>query len=461
MASILLDELRSKDKKGLFRSNDVFVNYSTGFLPLDYLNGFWHEWIDSNGVPHQTPITGLIGGRFVTIFGTSSTGKTTLGDTIGWNIIGDVMTDPHTHVVVPKYENGLFIHVDIERTAIKQRLLDVTGADKNDQRFVLQNVHTCIEDVMDMIDSICKAKEKAGDAVKYEIDGEMFGSNKPIKVYEPTVIMLDSLPSFVPRDTKFDELEGQMATNRDVAAISQFYMKMLPQMTEYNIMIIAINHIKPKPNVNMYQRPLPQLMMLKDDESLPRGQAPIFYATTLLRINQCSKSKMYTMEEDGFDGFKAIFQIAKSKTSFVGGQIPMAFNSRIGYDPIFSLYEFAESREIIEGRNPYLYIKGAEAFKFSRKNFREKFLYDQTFNAAILGALKPYLEALLGTKDSITEESKKITQIPMNKLFVIDKDGNYVPSGVVETDNGLILKDASAPKERTTESGIILPDTAA
>ena len=49
----------------------------------------------------------------------------------------------------------------------------------------------------------------------------------------------------------------------------------------------------------------------------------------------------------------------------------------------------------------------------------------------------------------------------MNKLFVIDKDGNYVPSGVVETDNGLILKDASAPKERTTESGIILPDTAA
>ena len=69
MASILLDELWAKDKKGLFKSNDVFVNYSTGFLPLDYLNGFWHEWIDSNGMPHRTPITGLIGGRFVTIFG--------------------------------------------------------------------------------------------------------------------------------------------------------------------------------------------------------------------------------------------------------------------------------------------------------------------------------------------------------------------------------------------------------
>lgn len=456
MASILLDELWAKDKKGLFKSNDVFVNYSTGFLPLDYLNGFWHEWIDSNGMPHRTPITGLIGGRFVTIFGSSSTGKTTLGDTIGWNIVGELMVDPHTHFVVPKYENGVFIHVDIERTAIMQRLLDVTGADKNDKRLVLQNQHTCIEDVMEMVDNICNVKERAGDAVKYEIDGEMFGSKKPIKVYEPTVIMLDSLPSFVPRDTKFDELEGQMSTNRDVAAISQFYMKMLDRMTEYNITIIAINHIKPKPNTNIYQRPLPQLMMLKDDESLPRGQAPIFYATALFRLNQCGKSKMYTAEEDGFDGFKAILQVAKSKTSFVGGQIPMAFNSRIGYDPVYSLYEFAQSIEIVEGRNPNLYIRGAEAYKFSRKTFRERFLYDQTFNAAILGALKPHLENLLGTKDNITEESKKIAQIPMNKFFTIDRDGNFVPSGVVETDNGLILKTADTAPVNTTESGIIL-----
>lgn len=440
MASVLLDDLRSKDKKGLFQTNNVFVNYSTGFLPLDYLNGFWHEWLDSDLKLHRTPVTGLIGGRFVTIFGTSSTGKTTLGDTIGWNIVGDVMLDPHTHVVVPKYENGIFIHVDIERTAIKQRLLDVTGADENDGRFILQNQHTCIEDVMEMVEDICNSKERAGDAAKYEIDGEMFGSKKPIKVYEPTVIMLDSLPSFVPRDTKFGELEGQMSTNRDVAAISQFYMKMLDRMTEYNIMIIAINHIKPKPNTNIYQRPLPQLLMLKDDESLPRGQAPIFYATALFRLNQCGKSKMYTYDDDGFDGFKAILQVAKSKTSFVGGQIPMAFNSRIGYDPIYSLFEFADSIGIVEGRNPNLYIKGAEAFKFSRKTFREKFIYDQTFNAAIMGALKPHLEALIGVKDSITEQNKKLAQVPMNKLFIIDKDGNYVPSGIVETDNGIILK---------------------
>ena len=436
----LIKNIKANDKKGYFSTNEVFTNYSTGFLPLDYVNGFWHNWVDKNGVTHNTPITGLLGGRYVTIFGTSSTGKTTLGDIIGWNIVSEIIKDPNTHVVVPKYENGIFMHIDIERTAIMQRLLDVTGADKYDERFILNNQHTSIEDVMDIIEKICTEKEALGDEAKYEIDGEMFGSDKPIKVYEPTVLLLDSLPSFVPRDAKLDILEGQMATNRDVAAISQFYMKELSRLQEYNIMVIAINHIKPKPNVNIYDRPLPQLMMLKDSESLPRGQAPIFYATSLFRLNQCGKSKMYTTEEHGFEGFKAILQVAKSKTSFVGGEIPMTFNAQIGYDPIYSLFEFADASEMVGGRNPNLYIKGAEAYKFSRKTFREKFINDEMFQAAILGALQPVLESLIGKKDDIDSNSK-LTQIASNKLFTIDKDGNFVPNGIIETDNGIVLSD--------------------
>ena len=38
---MLFDDLRANDTKGLFVSNDNFVNYSTGLLPLDYANGFW------------------------------------------------------------------------------------------------------------------------------------------------------------------------------------------------------------------------------------------------------------------------------------------------------------------------------------------------------------------------------------------------------------------------------------
>ena len=42
----LVEDLRANDKKGLFKSNDEFVNYSTGLLPLDYANGFWMTEVD-------------------------------------------------------------------------------------------------------------------------------------------------------------------------------------------------------------------------------------------------------------------------------------------------------------------------------------------------------------------------------------------------------------------------------
>ena len=433
----LVESLRSKDKKGLFLTNDIFANYSTGFPTLDYINGFYISWFDENMVPHRSIVKGVIGGRFITIFGSPGTGKTTLGDEIGWNIVGDTVFNPLTKSFDKKYESGIFMHIDIEQTAILQRLLDVTGATRDDARFIMNTTHTNIEDVMDMVSQICEDKEKLGDDAMYTIDGRWFGK-KTVKVYQPTVLMLDSLPSFVSRDMKVKEIEGQMSTNRDVAMISQFYIKMLSRMTQYNITIIAINQLKPKPNVSIYDRPLPQLLMLKDSETLPRGQAPVFYASACIRINQCAKGSMYTYEEDGFDGFKAVLQLAKTKTAFVGGSIPMVFNSNIGYDPIYSLLVFAEECKLVQGRNPHLYITGAEAFKFSRKTFREKFINDTMFNAAIMGALTPTLEALVGAKDNIDGEDK-ITQISMSKLFIEDADGNLTPHGIVESDNGITL----------------------
>ena len=42
----LIDSLRKADKKGLFKSADSFASYSTGFLPLDYANGFIYNHLN-------------------------------------------------------------------------------------------------------------------------------------------------------------------------------------------------------------------------------------------------------------------------------------------------------------------------------------------------------------------------------------------------------------------------------
>ena len=429
---MLLDVLRKNDKKGLFDNSYPFASYTSGFIGLDFLNAQVIPWKDKNGEKHNTIVKGLIGGRFITIVGYSGTGKTTLADQIGWSICNDYPIGDEEAERKFK-ENALLIHIDVEKTALRQRILEITGADEEEDghRIILNPNNAYIEDVFAMIESICDAKEAGGDEYKYYIDGKMFGSDKPIAMYVPTVFIIDSLKVFTSNSVNDTELEGQMSTNREVQQIAQFYNKCLSRMTKYNITIIATNHITTKIKINMYEPDKPQLMLLKDGEYLPRGQAPIYLASYLFRLNSSgAKTNMYTMEEHGFSGHRTVLQVTKTKTNYIGGKITLAFNSATGYDPVYTMYEFAVDNGLVEGRNPYLYIKGVEAYKFSRKNFREKYINEPEFQKAVWEALLPYYEKLITTMNN-TE-----INVDQNKLFRIDAEGNYVPTGIVENDKG-------------------------
>lgn len=379
---MLIDELRKKDKKGLFTSNDSFVTYSTSLIPLDFANGFMAPM--GNG--RVVPVTGLMGGTFTTIIGLSGSGKTTLADQIGWSIVSP-------------FKDGLMIHFDIEKTAMKARILQITGAKADDPRIILQKDHVSIEDVLDILDTVCDAKEMAGDSAKYTIPEEYWvDPDKPTKVYVPTVFILDSLATFNSRDRKDDVLEGQMSGGREASQISQFYSKCLNKMSHYNVSIIAVNHIKAKVDINPYQASSSQIMMLKPGESLPRGNAPVYLAQNIFRCT-ATKGNMYTLEDNGFEGFRCQIQVSKTKTSFIGSTINACFNKDIGFDPIYTMYEFAEQCGVVSGRNPYLVIKGLEEFKFNRKEFRERFINDADFRTGVMNVLTPYLQKILGSKE--------------------------------------------------------------
>ena len=55
----LISSLQAKDKKGLFKSNDDFISYSTGLAPLDFANGF----IAPLGNDRSVATIGVMGGR--------------------------------------------------------------------------------------------------------------------------------------------------------------------------------------------------------------------------------------------------------------------------------------------------------------------------------------------------------------------------------------------------------------
>lgn len=403
----MIDELRAKDKKNLFYSSDAFANYSTGYLPLDYANAFRLKVKDGDEIKTVTVI-GVIGGTFITIVGGSGTGKSTLAMQIGANII-------------KPFENGLLMYGDCELTAIKQRLCELAGMSEDDPRIVLNKDAIAIEDHLEIIDKICEEKELGGDKYKYEVHDRLF-NGKTVKLYQPTVIIVDSLWTFNSKDMKTGELEGDMSSNRATKQVGQFYNKCLHKMNKYNIIIIAINHIKSAIQIDPYHPVQKQLVLLNPGESLPKGSAPIYLAHTLIRLNQYPKSSMYTKEDNGFSGYKVKVQYAKTKTAFIGSEVDLTFNPPIGFDPIYSLYEFASSCGLIEGRNPYLYIKGAEVFKFNRKKFNEIFINDEEFREMFMKAIMPYLEAMIGTNEISDEDRAKMQALSMEYIGVTDGD---------------------------------------
>lgn len=397
---MLIDELLEADKGGLFKSTDNFVSYSTGLLPLDYANATYIKVQDpETGKTRKKIVPGIIGGKHSIIIGGTGSLKTTLAQFIAGNI-------------VRPFEDGLIMHVDAEKTALKQRFADVAHMNMDDPRLVLNTTHTKIEDVMDIINRIADKKDKAGERYKYEVKNMTF-SGKPFLAYVPTVIIIDSIYNFTSRETKQEELAGNMDGGRNARLLNDFFRKTTDVMTEFNISCISINHIHDSINTNMFQPKKKQMMLLKENETIPGGHNQLYQAQNVFR-NTYNKSNRYDEGDVGFAGAKVNIQIAKTKTTDVGAAIDVAFNGPIGFDPYFTLFEFADSIGLIEGRNPYLRVKGLEDVKFARKNFVNTLLSDEAFRGEFYNIIRPALESMAGVKDLVEEEPKRP---PINEAF--------------------------------------------
>lgn len=378
----VIQDIFEHDKKGLFRSDDDYITYSTGILPLDYANGYWQE-VTINGEKKFIPQVGIAGGTFISIIGNTGTGKTTFADQMAYNIIRP-------------FKNSTLHHIDAEATANRQRLIQITGASYDDPRIRISKGHCSIEDVLDMKTAICEAKEKGGDEYKYEIKNRSY-DGKTIKAYVPTVFVIDSLPAFNSAEYNTDDLGNNIDQMRAAKDITRFFTNCLRDAWTYNLIFIIINHIRPKADMNPYAAPPKGIMMLGPAETLPRGYVAQFYSNTYFRIN-AKKSDVYTLEDNGFTGYKSIFQLAKSKTNQVGTSFPVAFNSSKGFDPVYTLYEFANAMGMISGKNPYLRFTDLEQYKFNRKDFSRMMTTNPEFQREVLLLLKPKLEMLLGEK---------------------------------------------------------------
>lgn len=373
MANPMLDRLRKGKNGAHFVRTQTLPSYQTGFMNLDYYNGYMLNALDNqNNIIAKQEVVGLVGGSFTTIVGKSGVAKSTAAIQIASNI-------------VRPFASSFVQHFDVEGATNNTRVRNVTqmtNAELTD-KYVLKQDMTDIEDIYESCMEVYKEKES--NRKDYEYDTGLKNEyGEPIIALEPTVMILDSIPTVSSRAGS-DEMEGGTYANRIAKGLAQFYKRMTPIIKRANIIFIAINHINAKMEINPFAKSQPQLLYLKMDESLPGGNAPVYYANNLIKFVSCGK---FTQEKEGFDGFRVRAEFLKSRTNKAGKSTTLVYNQDIGFDPILTQLELIEEHKLLNGRNPYRFIGTNQDVKFSTKNFREEFrtrpeLQDVVFNTTL------------------------------------------------------------------------------
>jgi RecA/RadA recombinase len=388
MANPLLELLRKNDKHGLFRSSDTSISYETGFAPFDYRNGYMVKVIDIHEkLVESYSSTGLVGGTYTTIIGKSGTAKTTFAVQVAANI-------------VKKFPSGMVIHYDLEQALNYTRIKNITGLSQADliDKYVLRQEKNPIESIYESILEIAHTKENNKKDFQYAT-GLFNEFGNPIISFVPTFIIIDSLPSLSSRDVSKEEIQGLTYRGRLAIIVGEFYRKLGPMLKAYNINVVAINHITTKVEINPFAKSQPQLMYLKMDESVPAGMAPIYLAHQFMKFVSCGK---YTTADDGFDGFKIRCELIKSRSNKAGQFCHLVYNQDRGFDPIATLYDFADENGLLDGRNPYKYFKEYKDLKFDSRKFTQECQSNPNLQRLLNDMTLPILQKQLSDVDAVT-----------------------------------------------------------
>ena len=178
--------------------------------------------------------------------------------------------------IVRPFANGTVIHYDLEGGTNYTRigaLTKYTPDEMKEGKYILRQSNCSIEEIKKTIAKIYNEKTNNPDMYMYET-GKVNEFGEPIRTYEPTCMIIDSVPSmhsFINENTKdgqktLEEISTQTDKMRLTAEIGRFLAESLEKIKNANIILFLINHIKTKPGMGVPQAP--ELAYLKQDETL-------------------------------------------------------------------------------------------------------------------------------------------------------------------------------------------------
>lgn len=391
-----------------FECNAVVASYKTGIPVLDYHLGYRVNVYDKNDVKIDSyPSIGITGGCFVTLIGKPSTSKTSIAVTIAANI-------------VRQFENGFVHHFDLEQAMNYSRIQALTKFTMTQMqagKYILRQQNSTINDIKKSIMQVYFEKTRNPDKYMYKT-GKLNEFGEEIEIYQPTVVIIDSIPSlstgYNENDKKdvarLEEVGSQTERMRITGEIGRFYTELMPYIRRANIIVISINQIKVKAQLGYIPEPA-EILYLDQNESTPGGRAPQFYAHILLKFIAVGSMK-FTEEDDGFDGYGVRVKVIKSRGNQSGRIFTLIYDMVRGVDSLRSTLTYAKDEGMLGGNKNATYFIDNKDMKFSMKKVHDEFrnnrgLYKLTYDITI-----PSLE-------------KKLSMLTDEELQVIDEEMMY------------------------------------
>lgn len=397
MGSILSQQFREKVSKlkdySMKQEAETNVSYSTGFLNFDFMNGtVIHVKSEKRNFNYYS--VGIPDGCMCMLIGRSGCGKTTMAVQMGANICRP-------------FKTSTFFHDDIEGgiTATRAEMLTGWAGDEFNDRYIRRNSGINIENVYERIKMIHDIKIDNKDS--YEYDTGLYNEHgERIFKFEPTVYLIDSLALLMPEDlTDEEKMSGSMSATATAKMNSMMTKRLVPLIKESNIILIFINHINKKIEIGPVHSKA-QVSYLKQDESLPGGNTPIYLSNLMIRFDDGAKLK----EEDtfGVNGSMVDLSLIKSRNNRAGQSVPMVFDQKNGFDPELSLFVMLKACGFVRGAGAYLYLGDRDDMKFSQKQFKSKLAEPEFWNL-FSEQCTIMLKAMLDSTESDIQQEARIT----------------------------------------------------
>lgn len=403
--SVLVNMFREKVGKikdsRMKDETSISTSYSTGFMPLDFLNGtIMHEVVD--GTSRNYYSTGIPDGSYSMIVGRSGSGKTTFTLQMSGNIVRGF---PNSAIYMDSLEGGVMI----ERAQKLTRMSPLEFKEK----CIIRDTGITAENFYERIKMIHDIKMEHRDDFIYDT-GRNDSYGERVYKLQPTVYILDSLPLLMPEKfTEEDELSGSMGASAVAKTNAAIFKRIIPLLKSANIILFVINHILESIDINPMARKQLTLSWLKQGESLPGGRTPQYLSNNIFRLDDASKLK--EEEAFAFSGSLVTLTLVKSRSNRAGQQIKLVFSQENGFDYDLSLFLMLKDAKMLKGAGAHLRI-GDCPISFAQRNFKEKLRENPELQQAFIDECMGLLQKMITqTTYNDIDDSVVSTQL-FNKL---------------------------------------------